>query len=117
MPPVPGTAARIGCRLTDRASAAGDLPAGARLLDDSPYPPGHKIPLPLKRSPPASFKRLLGRASETLSGGDFLHRRSYLRQQFGADLFDAMRLCSVRSYFFQEFLFIGCLGDELAALH
>src|SRR5438034_10262907 len=28
--------------------------------DDSPCPPGHNTPLPLKRSPPASFKRLLG---------------------------------------------------------
>src|SRR6266571_6059938 len=46
-------------RLTDRAQAAGDSPAGARVVDDSPCPPGHNTPLPLKRSPPASFKRLL----------------------------------------------------------
>src|SRR5437764_12411831 len=30
------------------------------MWDDSPCPPGHNTPLPLKRSPPASFKRLLG---------------------------------------------------------
>src|SRR5205807_7878073 len=48
-------------RLTDRAQAAGDPPAGARVVDDSPCPPGHNTPLPLGRSTPASFKRLLGR--------------------------------------------------------
>src|SRR6266704_4609960 len=47
-------------RLTDRAYAAGDSLAGARPLDDSPCPPGHNTPLPLERSAPASFKRLLG---------------------------------------------------------
>ena len=47
-------------RLTDRAKAAGDSPAGARVVDASPCPPGHNTPLPLERSPPASFKRLLG---------------------------------------------------------
>src|SRR5207244_8050406 len=31
-----------------------------RVLDVSPYPPGHNTPLPSKRLPPASFKRLLG---------------------------------------------------------
>ena len=36
-------------------------PAGARVVDDSPCPPGHNTPLPLERSPPVSFKRLLGR--------------------------------------------------------
>src|SRR5437773_373625 len=30
------------------------------MRDDSPCPPGHNTPLPLKRSPPVSFKRLLG---------------------------------------------------------
>src|SRR2546430_11572511 len=30
------------------------------MWDNSPCPPGHNTPLPLKRSPPASFKRLLG---------------------------------------------------------
>jgi hypothetical protein len=30
----------MGC-LTDRALAAGDSPAGAREVDDSPCPPGH----------------------------------------------------------------------------
>src|SRR2546426_3829838 len=50
----------IGSRLTDRAQAAGDSPAGARVVDDSPCPLGHNTPLPLKRSAPASFKRLLG---------------------------------------------------------
>src|SRR5216110_3198080 len=47
-------------RLTDGAEAAGDPPAGARVVDDSPCPPGHNTPLPLERSPPVSFKRLLG---------------------------------------------------------
>src|SRR6266704_5515116 len=47
-------------RLTDRAYAAGDSPAGATPLDDSPCPPGHNTPLPLERLPPVSFKRLLG---------------------------------------------------------
>ncbi len=36
------------------------------MTDDSRRPPGHNTPLPLERSPPASFKRLLGR---TLSLG------------------------------------------------
>src|SRR5207253_7599844 len=30
------------------------------MWDDSPCPSGHNTPFPLKRSPPASFKRLLG---------------------------------------------------------
>src|SRR2546422_4279829 len=46
--------------LTDRAQAAGDPPAGARVVDVSPCPPGHNTPFPLRRSPPASFKRSLG---------------------------------------------------------
>src|SRR5437667_4936377 len=50
----------VGTGLFDRASAAGDPPGGARPLDDSPCPPGHNTPLPLRRSAPASFKRLLG---------------------------------------------------------
>src|SRR5881396_2653318 len=50
----------FGVRLTDRALAAGDSPAGARVVDDSPCPPGHNTPVPLERSPPVSFKRLLG---------------------------------------------------------
>jgi len=49
-----------GGRLTDRAQAAGDWLVGARGVDDGPCPPGHNTPLPLERSPPASFKRLLG---------------------------------------------------------
>ncbi len=30
------------------------------MVDDSPCPLGHNTPFPLERSPPASFKRLLG---------------------------------------------------------
>ena len=30
------------------------------MVDDSPCPPGHTAPIPLRRSPSASFKRLLG---------------------------------------------------------
>src|SRR5438552_14426105 len=45
--------------LTVRAEAGGDSAARARLLDDSPWPPTHNTPFPLKRSPPVSFKRLL----------------------------------------------------------
>src|SRR5437667_12137664 len=55
-------------RLTDRAEAAGDSAARARLLDDSPCPPGHNTPFPLKRSPPVSFKRLLGGVPFTMAG-------------------------------------------------
>src|SRR5205085_4331213 len=40
--------------------SAGDSLVGARGVDDSPCPPGHNTRLPLERSPPASFKRLLG---------------------------------------------------------
>src|SRR6266702_4772625 len=46
-------------RLTDRAQAAGDSPASAREVDDSPCLPGHNAPIPFERSPPVSFKRLL----------------------------------------------------------
>src|SRR5205807_10438323 len=56
-------------RLTDRAQAAGDPPAGARVLDDSPCPPGHNTPFPLERSPPVSFKRLLGRSPQSSDVG------------------------------------------------
>src|SRR5437867_7307886 len=45
--------------LTVGAEAGAASPAPARLLDDSPCPPGHNTPFPLKRSPPGSFKRLL----------------------------------------------------------
>src|SRR2546428_9550727 len=34
-------------------------PRGARLLNDSPCAQAHNTPVPLERSPPASFKRLL----------------------------------------------------------
>src|SRR5438445_376172 len=48
-------------RLTDRAYAVGDPPAGARMVDDSPCPVrGTNTPLPFERPAPASFKRLLG---------------------------------------------------------
>src|SRR5437867_10418195 len=46
--------------LTVGAEAGAASPAPARLVDDSPCPPGHNTPFPLKRSPPVSFKRLLG---------------------------------------------------------
>src|SRR3989454_1157684 len=36
-------------------------PPRARLLNDSSCAPAHNTPLPLERSPPGSFKRLLGR--------------------------------------------------------
>ncbi len=38
------------------------MAAGARIWDDSPCPGGHNTPVPLKRSPPGSFKRFLGSA-------------------------------------------------------
>src|SRR6266566_6175846 len=55
-------------RLTDRAQAAGDPPAGARVVDVSPCPPGHNTPIPLERSAPGSFKRLLGGVPFTMAG-------------------------------------------------
>ncbi len=39
-------------------------PPRAASLNDSSCLPGHNTPLPLKRSPPASFKRLLGRVPQ-----------------------------------------------------
>src|SRR6266568_2382359 len=39
---------------------AGDPPAGARVWAEGRAPPGAHTPLPLERSVPASFKRLLG---------------------------------------------------------
>ena len=50
-------------RLTDRAYAACDSPAGARSFGVSLCAPAHNTPLPLKRSPLGSFKRLLGGAA------------------------------------------------------
>src|SRR2546430_10525055 len=47
-------------------------------MDESPCPPGHNTPIPLKRSPPASFKRLLGSAGPgdgLVSAVDELTRR------------------------------------------
>src|SRR6266849_8002793 len=38
------------------------------MVNDSPCPPEHNTPLPLKRSPPASFKRVLGSAYQELRG-------------------------------------------------
>src|SRR5206468_2206870 len=35
-------------------------PPAQEYWTNSPCPPGHNAPLPLRRSPPASFKRLLG---------------------------------------------------------
>src|SRR6266480_1557027 len=60
------------------------LPNGSRLscgrlarrrkgVDDSPCPPGHNAPLPLKRSPPGSFKRLLGRTPSSTTALDVFH--------------------------------------------
>src|SRR5216117_4414280 len=50
----------FGVRLTDRAKAAGDSPAGARVVDAVRAPPGAQHYASLKASTPASFKRLLG---------------------------------------------------------
>src|SRR5437773_2039048 len=49
-----GAAQRIAPKL--RATR----PQGAVWLNDSSCAPAHNTPLPLERSPPASFKRLLG---------------------------------------------------------
>src|SRR5256885_10174035 len=45
-----------GSRLKLRATR----PLAQESLDVSPCPTGHSTPFPLERSPPASFKRLLG---------------------------------------------------------
>src|SRR3989441_6074255 len=50
-------------RLRDRLKAGGDPPAGASPWDDNPCPPGAQRSGSLERSPPASFKRLLGGAA------------------------------------------------------
>src|SRR5207244_3400002 len=42
-------------------------PQGALMSNDSSCPLGHNTPIPLERSPPASFKRLLGRGFTALS--------------------------------------------------
>src|SRR2546428_8152192 len=52
--------------LTDRAYPAGDPLPGARLWDDSPCPPGAQHSAHLERSPPGSFKRLLGSGTAML---------------------------------------------------
>src|SRR5437773_12290292 len=52
-----GAAQRIAPKL--RATR----PQGAVWLNDSSCAPAHNTPLPLERSPPASFKRLLGRSA------------------------------------------------------
>src|SRR6266568_8041972 len=77
-------------RLTDRAYAAGDSPAGATPLNDSPCPPGHNTPLPLERSPPASFKRLLGSAL-TSSGADRARRELQPHFLTAADMAEPAR--------------------------
>src|SRR5437660_9446514 len=62
VPPMPlsTTAGRV-LPHGSRVSGARLAPSAASRWDDSPCPPGHNTPLPLERSPPASFKRLLGR--------------------------------------------------------
>src|SRR2546426_816706 len=42
-------------------------PPRARLLNDSSCAPAHNTPVPLERSPPASFKRMLGSRIRHLS--------------------------------------------------
>ena len=66
---------RIGVRLArTRTSSSAALPNGSRFSCGRPArrrkavrrqsvpPQGHNTPLPLRRSPPASYKRLLGSA-------------------------------------------------------
>ena len=47
-------------RLTDPAKLGATRPPRAASLNDSSCASAHNTPLPLERSPPASFKRLLG---------------------------------------------------------
>src|SRR6266568_54156 len=47
-------------RLTDPAKLGATRPPRAASLNDSSCAAAHNTPLPLERSPPASFKRLLG---------------------------------------------------------
>ena len=53
---VRGAAAR---RLTDRALAAGDSPAGARVVDERPCPPGHKHSASLKATTARQLQALV----------------------------------------------------------
>src|SRR5438876_4463627 len=53
------TSNKCASRITDRTKAATRHPAQG-CWTNSPCPPGHNTPAPLERSPPASFKRLLG---------------------------------------------------------
>src|SRR5256885_673607 len=56
-PPTPG-----GREPPKGSRLSGGRPARRRKAGGrSPCPPGHNTPFPLERSPPASFKRLLGR--------------------------------------------------------
>src|SRR5437762_1092690 len=52
--------------------AAGDLPAGARVWTTGPARQGHNTPLPLRRSSPASFERLLRKAIADLVCSNWL---------------------------------------------
>src|SRR5437016_9450121 len=49
-----------GCSLTDRLKVRATRPPAQGRGTKSVPRQGHNTPLPLKRSPPASFKRLLG---------------------------------------------------------
>jgi len=57
-----GAAQRIAPKL--RATR----PQGAVWLNDSSCAPAHNTPLPLERSPPASFKRMLGSSMRSTAG-------------------------------------------------
>ncbi len=69
------------------AHAAGGEPAGARLLDDSPCPPGHNTPFPLERSPPASFWRELAKS-----------RLCQLDGEMGTEHVKVLEECGVRPF-------------------
>src|SRR5207245_11570828 len=52
------------------------------LLNDSSCAPAHNTPLPVKRSPPASFKRLLGIHTHNLSRLYALQGVAHTRHQW-----------------------------------
>src|SRR2546423_9941040 len=78
-------------RQRERAKVGGAPPAGARVVYDSPCPPGHNTPLPLKRSPPVSFKRLLGIRPTEEAGMDDLELWKHMAKAL-SQICDAVNL-------------------------
>src|SRR5438445_6935821 len=81
-----------GCSLTDRLKLRATRPPAEGRGTKSVPRQGHNTPLPLKRSPPASFKRLLGSCPDDTYDAHCPREDSNLHGDFSPPSFSLGRL-------------------------